>query len=61
MNLHWKEIKTEIEFYESQNKRLSVDDLLREMCHKKPRHRKQFKENEERIEKLEWEITMLCL
>ena len=52
MDLHWKRIKEEIDFYERQNKRLAVDDLLLEVFSKKPKYRTQIKENEERIEKL---------
>ena len=59
MFIHRKELKEEIDYYESQNERLAVDDLLRELFHKNPKHRKQIKENEVRIEKLVWEITML--
>ncbi len=60
MFLFGKAIKEEINFYEEQNKRLAVDDLLREVFHEKPKQRKQIKENEQRIERLEWEIILLC-
>ena len=59
MFLHHKELKEEIDFYESQNKRLAVVDLFRELSHKKPKHLKQIKENDQRIGKLEWEIISL--
>lgn len=59
MLVHWKEIREEKNFYERQNKRLAGNDLLRKMFHKKPKHLNQIKENEERIERLEWEIIML--
>ena len=59
MFLHHKELKEERDFYESQNKRLSVEDLLRELSHKKPKHQKQIKGNEQRIGRLEWEIITL--
>ena len=59
MFLHLKELKEEIDFYESQNKRLAVDDLLRELSQKKPKHQKQIKENQQRIGRLEWEIITL--
>lgn len=59
MFLHHKELKEERDFYERQNKRLAVDNLLRELSHQKPKHLKQIKKNEQRIGRLEWEITML--
>ena len=59
MFLHHKELKEEIDFYESQNKRLAVEDLLRELSHKKPKHLKQIKENQQRLGRLEWEIITL--
>lgn len=52
MNLHWKEIKEEIDFYQQQNKRLAVDDLLRTVFRKKNKYQKQIQENEVRIERL---------
>ena len=59
MFVHRKVLKEEIDFYESQNKRLAVEDLLSELSHQKPKHLKQIKENEERIGRLEWEIITL--
>ena len=59
MFLHHKELKEERDFYERQNKRLAVDNLLRELSHQKAKHLKQIKKNEQRIGRLEWEITML--
>ena len=52
MFLHWREIKQEIGFYENQNKRFSVDDLLRRVFGQTTKYQKQIKENEDRIEKL---------
>ena len=59
MFLHHKELKEERDFYERQNKRLAVDNLLRELSHQKPKHLKQIKKNEQRIGRLEWEIITL--
>ena len=59
MFMHRKVLKEEIDFYESQNKRLAVEDLLSKLSHLKPKHLKQIKENEERIGRLEWEIITL--
>jgi len=59
MFIHLKGLKEEIDFYDRQNKRLEVEDLLQEVLKKKPKYKKQIKENTQRIEKLEWEITML--
>ena len=59
MFLHRKELKEEIDFYQQQNKRFAVEDLLHELSHKKPKHLNQIKENEVRIERLEWEIITL--
>ena len=54
MNLHWKAFREEIDFYERQNKRLAVDDLLQKVFRKKPKHQKQIQENEERIYRLQY-------
>lgn len=54
MFLHWKELREEIDYYEKQNNRLAVDDLLKEIFRKKPKHKKTIKENEGRIENLYW-------
>jgi hypothetical protein len=59
MFLHHKELKEERDFYERQNKRLAVDNLLRELSHQKPKYLKQIKENQQRIGRLEWEIITL--
>ena len=59
MFVHLKELKEELDYYQRQNQRLSVDNLLKELFQQKPKHLKQIKENKERIERLEWEIISL--
>jgi hypothetical protein len=54
MFVHWRAIKEEIDFYQRQNKRLAVDDLLRRVFKKRTKHRKKIEENEQRIERLYW-------
>lgn len=48
-----RNIKEEILFYERQNNRFSVDDLLRLLHNEKPKHLRTIRENEKRIEGLE--------
>ena len=52
MLIHLKEIRDEREYYERQNKRLAVEDLLREISGKSKIYQKQIQENEARIERL---------
>jgi len=57
MFLHYRNIKEEVDFYERQNKRLAVDDLLCTLFGKKPKHNLKIRENEKRIERLWFCIT----
>lgn len=52
MNLHWKALKEEMDFYIAQNESLAIDDLLRKIFGKKPRYQKLIAENEERIRRM---------
>lgn len=52
MFLHARSLREEISFYEEQNKRLAVEDLLREITGKKKIYKNKIKENEERMERV---------
>ncbi|MDO8660485.1 MAG: hypothetical protein Q7K43_01225 [Candidatus Woesearchaeota archaeon] len=56
---HIRQFTEEIHFYERQNERLEIEDLLRQIMDEQPINEKKIKDNQERIEKLWWEITML--
>lgn len=58
---HIRQFIEEIHYYENRNEELEIEDLLRKIMDEKPIHEKQIENNKKRIEKLEWEITMLII
>ena len=59
MFFYIRNIKEEIDYYERQNKRLSVDDLLDALSGKKQKHHVKIIENEKRIMSLCWSLAKL--
>ena len=59
MFFHYKNIKEEVDYYERQNKRYAVEDLLRLLSKKKQKYNRRIRENERRIKKLWWRLTDL--
>ncbi len=56
MLLHTRTIMEEIHYYEDRNNEMEIEDLLLKVMGEKPINEQKIKDNQERIDKLWWEL-----